>query len=133
MARIGNISFDNINGVHMDKPNLLVRFFIIYKNKIKPNTMKRKLKERKEEIHLDSQFHFQIFERLKLVQNLLQLLHPEANKEQNSEDMTSPNFKYHRKMHMLKLSQLQPFKSLTKFVILLTINHTILIMLAQRI
>lgn len=106
MARIGNISFDNINGVHMDKPNLLVRFFIIYKNKIKPNTMKRKLKERKEEIHLDSQFHFQIFERLKLVQNLLQLLHPEANKEQNSEDMTSPYFKHHRKMHMLKLSQL---------------------------
>ena len=34
MARIGNISFDNINGVHMDKPNLLVRFFI-YKNKTK--------------------------------------------------------------------------------------------------
>lgn len=68
--------------------------------------MKRKLKERKEEIHLDSQFHFQIFERLKLVQNLLQLLHPEANKEQNSEDMTSPYFKHHRKMHMLKLSQL---------------------------
>ena len=95
--------------------------------------MKRKLKERKEEIHLDSQFHFQIFERLKLVQNLLQLLHPEANKEQNSEDMTSPYFKHHRKMHMLKLSQLEPFKSLTKFVILLTINPTILIMLAQRI
>ena len=95
--------------------------------------MKRKLKERKEEIHLDSQFHFQIFERLKLVQNLLQLLHPEANKEQNSEDITSPNFKHHRKMDMLKLSQLEPFKSLTKFVILLTINHTILIMLAQRI
>ena len=133
MARIGNISFDNINGVHMNKHNLLVRFFIIYKNKIKPNTMKRKLKERKEEIHLDSQFNFQIFERLKLVQNLLQLLHPEANKEQNSEDMTSPNFKHHRKMHMLKLSQLEPFKSLTKFVILLTINPTILIMLAQRI
>ena len=106
MARIGNISFDNISGVHMDKPYLLVRFFIIYKNKIKPNTMKRKLKEQKEEIHLDSQFHFQIFERLKLVQNLLQLLHPEANKEQNSEDMTSPNFKHHRKMDMLKLSQL---------------------------
>ena len=133
MARIGNISFDNINGVHMNKPNLLVRFFIIYKNKIKPNTMKRKLKERKEEIHLDSQFNFQIFERLKLVQNLLQLLHPEANKEQNSEDMTSPYFKHHRKMHMLKLSQLEPFKSLTKFVILLNINPTILIMLAQRI
>ena len=95
--------------------------------------MKRKSKERKEEIHLDSQFHFQIFERLKLVQNLLQLLHPEANKEQNSEDMTSPYFKHHRKMHMLKLSQLEPFKSLTKFVILLTINPTILIMLAQRI
>ena len=91
------------------------------------------MKERKEEIHLDSQFHFQIFERLKLVQNLLQLLHPEANKEQNSEDMTSPYFKHHRKMHMLKLSQLEPFKSLTKFVILLTINPTILIMLAQRI
>ena len=35
MARIGNISFDNINGVHMDKPSLLVRFFIIYKNKTK--------------------------------------------------------------------------------------------------
>ena len=34
---------------------------------------------------------------------------------------------------MLKLSQLEPFKSLTKFVILLTINPTILIMLAQRI
>ena len=35
MARIGNISFDNINGVHMNKPNLQVRFFIIYKNKTK--------------------------------------------------------------------------------------------------
>ena len=47
MARIGNISFDNINGVHMDKPNLLVRFFIIYKNKTKQNKNKTKYHEKK--------------------------------------------------------------------------------------